>query len=69
MDQLFKGAVDAVDGVRSYVIISPDRAEVLAFLKKYDHEGSTLVVDVLDANRKCVGTYNDEAAYRFLSSV
>ena len=69
MEFVFKGTIDAVDGVRSYIIISPDRGEVLRFLQKYDHEGSTLIVDVYDANKKCVGTYNDEAAYQFLVSV
>ena len=38
--------IGAVDGERAYDIITPDKAEALAFQQRYDHEGSSLEVHI-----------------------
>lgn len=42
---IYKVTIDAVDGDRFYIAGSPDVAELLAFLQRYDHEGSSVVLD------------------------
>jgi hypothetical protein len=42
---LYKITIDAVDGERFYVAGGPDKAELLDFLSRYDHEGSTVTLD------------------------
>lgn len=42
---MLKVTVDAVDGERFYTIGTPSAQEALAFLERYDHEGSTVVVE------------------------
>lgn len=47
---LYELAVDAVDGVRSYIIFSPSALEVLGFLSQHDHEGSSLMLRLFKDN-------------------
>lgn len=41
---LYNVTVSAVDGISGYDISTPDRAEALAFLGKFDHEGSSVLL-------------------------
>lgn len=42
---LYKVTIDAVDGERFYCAGGPARDELLVFLQRYDHEGSTVTLD------------------------
>lgn len=65
---LYKVVIHAVDGERFYVAGGPDRAELLAFLKLYDHEGSSVSLEwVATVNEGVPGQTDDaERMYRIL---
>lgn len=41
------GALDAVDGERAYTIQSPEPSEIKSFLSNYDHEGSSISLQII----------------------
>lgn len=63
---MIKVTIGAVDGERSYIVITPSAKEALAFLQEYDHEGSTICAEE-ERDGQSIGEYDNEAAYRFLA--
>ena len=69
---IYIASVGAADGQRSYEIITPDPQEALDFLKRYDHEGSCVEVDVVPegcpVGSAQTQTHPDEHAYHVLEA-
>lgn len=67
---LYKVTIDAVDGERFYVAGGPHRGELLAFLQRYDHEGSAVTLDwatTADDGRTPGLSADPERIYRILA--
>jgi len=64
MTDLFQLHINAVDNERCYSIQTPNKKEALEFLKKYDHEGSSLQ---LDSDRDQITIDNNDEIYKYLS--
>ena len=61
--------IGAVDTERDYTITTPSAKEALEFLKRYDHEGSTVGMDVYTIvdDEASVESFEDpEKTYRYL---
>lgn len=63
----YKVYIDCVDGETLYMMGSPSKAALLEFLKRLDHEGSGLTLEVFDdAEISTAPPIYDEAVYGFL---
>ena len=69
---MYDVSIDAVSGDRYHTCMTPDRAEALASLEKYDHEGSSVTLRTMQVTttRKATGEiqHRDLGAERLIEN-
>ena len=61
--------INGVDGMTVFSIQTPNRDKALEFLVRYDHEGSSIELELAvltPLGRRTIETLEQEAAYRYL---